>query len=33
MTNIFYLTDEKYNIFLRELKVAKSVNVKKTVHY
>jgi hypothetical protein len=32
--NNFYLTEEKYNIFLREVKVAKSVNVKKkTVHY
>jgi hypothetical protein len=27
--NNFYLTEEKYNIFLREVKVAKTVNVKK----
>jgi hypothetical protein len=27
--NIFYLTEEKYNIYLREVKVAKYVNVKK----
>jgi topoisomerase IA-like protein len=27
--NYFYLTEKKYNISLREVKVAKSVNVKK----
>jgi phosphopantetheine adenylyltransferase len=27
--NNLYLTEEKYNIFLREVKVAKSVNVNK----
>jgi hypothetical protein len=31
--NNFYLIDEKYNIFLSEVKEAKSVSVKKTVHY
>jgi hypothetical protein len=31
--NNFYLTEEKYNIFLSKVKVAKSVNMKKIVHY
>jgi hypothetical protein len=31
--NNFYLTDEKYNIFISEVKEAKSVSVKKTVHF
>jgi hypothetical protein len=31
--NNFYLTEEKYNIFLSEFKKAKSVSMKKTVHH